>query len=297
MALPERFPPSMVLSEVADHLHDHHSDLRVSLSTNHVAYEEALVATLDCVRGLKDHILLPTTNPARRAALRQTALENKNLGENTPISSSRPIRTTGKLESADFPDPLSPERRALLKKKLLAENMPPPRDPYVLELRTLRTENTLVAVVGNTRITAIEWEVGMPECRLKGVEMLWDTGAASTIITKDLLSPDFQAHLSDTIHAPYKNQNGTRVQISFNLEFTNTLFSMDLVAWVIDKEALPNARSGVILGQKNCIDAIQYRSIPRTILEARGESVNEMFWGDLILESYVDLDGTLKEIV
>lgn len=297
MALPEKFPPSMVLAEVADHLHDHHSDLRVSLSTNHVAYEEALVATLDCVRGLEDRILLPTTNPARRAALRRQALENKYLGENTPISSSRPIRTTGKLESAEFPEPLSPERRALLKQKLLAEDIPPPRDPYVLELRALRTDNTLVAIVGNARVTAIDWDVGMPECLLKGIEMLWDTGATSTIITKDVLGQDFQAHLSDAIHAPYKNQNGTRIQISFNLEFTNTLFSMDIVAWVVDKEALPNVRSGIILGQKDCIDAIQYRSIPRSILEARGESVNEMFWGDLILESHIDFDGTLKEIV
>ncbi|KKK25373.1 hypothetical protein ARAM_007762 [Aspergillus rambellii] len=297
MDLPEKFPPSMVLAGVADHLHDYHSELRVSLSSNHVAYEEALVATLDCVRGLKDRILLPTTNPARREALRRKALENKNL-ENTRISSSRPIRTSGKLESADFPEPLSPERRALLKKKLLAENMPPPQDHYVLELRALRTENTLVAIVGNARITAIDWDLGMPECNLKGIEMLWDTGATSTIITKDLLGQDFQAHLSDTIHAPYKNQNGTRVQISVNLEFTNALFSMDIVAWVVGKEALPpNTRPGVILGQKDCINAIQYRSIPRTILEARGESVNEMFWGDLILESYVDFDGTLKEIV
>lgn len=296
MDLPEKFPPSMVLAEVADHLNDHHSELRVSLHSNHVAYEEALVATLACVHGFKDRILLPTTNPARREALRRKALENKNL-ENIPFSSSRPIRTTGKLESAGFPEPLSPDRRALLKKKLQTENTPPPPAPYVLELRALRTENTLVAIVGNSRITAIDWEVGMPECHLKGIEMLWDTGTASTIITKDILGQDFQTYLSDVIHAPYKNQNGTRVQISFNLEFTNALFSMDIVAWVVDKEAFPNARSGIILGQKDCIDAIQYRSIPRTILEARGESVPEMFWGDLILESYVDFDGTLKEIV
>lgn len=296
MDLPEKFPPSMVLAEVADHLQDHHSELRVSLSSNHVVYEEALVATLDCVRGLQDRILLPTTNPARREALRWKALENKTL-ENTPISSSRPIRTTGRLESADLPEPLSPEHRALLKKKLLANNTPPPQDPYVLELRALRTENTLVAIAGNSRITTIDWDVGMPECHLKGIEMLWDTGATSTIMTKDLLGQDFQARLSDAIHAPFKNQNGTRVQISFNLEFTNALFSMDTVAWVVDKEAFPNTRPGVILGQKDCIDAIQYRSIPRTILEARGESVHEMFWGDLILESYVDFDGTLKEII
>jgi hypothetical protein len=72
---------------------------------------------------------------------------------------------------------------------------------------------------------------------------------------------------------------------------------MDLVAWVVDKNALPNARSVIILGQKGYIDAFQYRSIPRSILEAKGETINKRFWGDLILEGYVDLDGTFKEIV
>lgn len=137
----------------------------------------------------------------------------------------------------------------------------------------------------------------MPECQLKGIELLWDTGAAGTIITKGLLDEKFQTHLSDPIHRDYQNQDGTRVQISFTLEFTNSLFSMDLIAWVVDKEALPNTRSGIILGQKGCIDALQYQSVPRSIFEARGETIDERFWGDLVLESYVDLDGALKEIV
>ena len=137
----------------------------------------------------------------------------------------------------------------------------------------------------------------MPQCRLQGVEMLWDTGTSSTIITKDLLSQDFQAYLSDPIHMPYKNGDGTRVQLSFTLEFTNTLFTMNMIAWVVDKAAIPNLRSGILLGQRDCIDAIQYRSIPRSILKARGESVDEQFWGDIILESYIDSDGSLQEIV
>lgn len=72
---------------------------------------------------------------------------------------------------------------------------------------------------------------------------------------------------------------------------------MDLVAWVVDKNALPNARLGIILGQKGCIDALQYRSIPRSTVEAKGETIDKRFWGDLILEGYVDLNGTFKEIV
>ncbi|KAJ5218436.1 uncharacterized protein N7498_000535 [Penicillium cinerascens] len=63
------------------------------------------------------------------------ALENKaNADDTVPSSSSRVIRTTGKLNPEDCPKSASPERRALLKKKLLDENIPPLREPHVLEL-------------------------------------------------------------------------------------------------------------------------------------------------------------------
>lgn len=124
---------------------------------------------------------LPTTNPHRRAALRQSALENISLENNPPTALSRRIRTTGRLEYAGFPEPLSREHHAALKKK--AENMPPPR-ASVLEIRALRTENTPVSIVENSTISAVDWDVGMPQCHLDGVEMIWDTGATATIITK-----------------------------------------------------------------------------------------------------------------
>ena len=297
MDLPEKYRPSTVLGQVADHLQAQHSDLQVTLSGHHVTYEEALSATLDCIHGLGDRILLPTSNPARREALRAQALENKRLWEETtPFSSSRPIRTTGKLRSTDLPKPLSPERRALLKKKAIHENTPPLRQPYVIGPRALRTEDALPGIVGNATIAAVDWEDGMPQCQLVRTEMLWDTGAATTIVTRDLLDEKFQAHLSDPIHEAYKSTDGTRVRISFALEFSNSLIGMDVIAWVVDKEAVPNARSGVILGQKGCIDALQYRSIPRSISQAKGQAIDETLWGDLVLESYIDLDGVLKEV-
>ena len=77
MELLEKFPPGMVLSRVAEDLDGHHSHLRVALSTRDVAYEEALTATLNCVRGLPGRILLPTTNPVRRALPKKMALKSQ----------------------------------------------------------------------------------------------------------------------------------------------------------------------------------------------------------------------------
>ncbi|KAL2871366.1 uncharacterized protein BJX67DRAFT_342081 [Aspergillus lucknowensis] len=296
MNMAEKYPPSLVLTEIAENLDRHHRELCVTLPANYFTYKEGLSATLDCVGGLADPILLPTSNPARRQALRQQALENKDaLSESKPFSSSRRIRTPGNLKPEDIPPPLPSSRRALLKHKFFDENEPPFREPHLIP-PALCIERTLAAIVGNAKITAVDWEPGMPHCNVRNIEMLWDTGAATTIITKDLLDEQFQSHLSDPVHKDYQNPDGTRVQISFALEFTNSVFWMDLIAWVVDKEAIPNGRSGVILGQKGCIDALQYRSIPRSVLEAQRQTVDESIWGDLILESFVDLDGSLKEI-
>ncbi|CDM27971.1 unnamed protein product [Penicillium roqueforti FM164] len=56
MDLSERYPPSMLLAEVAKKLHDHHSELRVSLTSNHPLCVEALAASLDCVYGIPERI-------------------------------------------------------------------------------------------------------------------------------------------------------------------------------------------------------------------------------------------------
>ncbi|KAJ5522426.1 hypothetical protein N7527_006541 [Penicillium freii] len=275
MELLEKFPPGMVLSRVAEDLNNHHGHLRVALSTSHVAYKEVLTATLNCVRELPGRILLPTTNPVRRALLKKMALESQDsLKDPAPFSSIRLIRTTGQLNPEDFPPPASPNRRALLK-KYHDENIPSLREPYILNLPTLRTENTLTAIVGNAMVTPLEWGPGLPECKLSAVEMLWDTGAYISIITRDLLNEEFQAHLSDPINEPCGL--GTCVQVSFKVEFSNSLFHMDIIAVVVEPDTIPNLRSGIMLGQRGCIDALQYRSISRSIFLAKGDPIDERY--------------------
>ncbi|KOS39979.1 hypothetical protein ACN38_g9184 [Penicillium nordicum] len=216
MEMPENFPPGFVLGRVAEQLNQDHSDLRIGLSTNLVTYGEALTASLNCVGDIPGHVQLPTTNPVRRAHLRKMALENiGSLNSPTASTSSRVIRTQGKLDMEDFPRPLSPNRRALLKKKFQNENFPPYRDPYILTLLTLRTEEKLAAIVGNVTVSAVDWDTGMSTWKLPEMEILWDIGAQHTIITTDVLGEDFSAHLSDPVHDLYRRGDGTRVLVSF----------------------------------------------------------------------------------
>jgi hypothetical protein len=128
------------------------------------------------------------------------------------------------------------------------------------------------------------------------VEMLWDTGAATTVITSDVLAQKFRRHLSDSIHQQNRNHDMTPVQVSFVFEFSNGVFNQESIAWVMTMEANPYMHSGIILGQMACMDSIQFRAIPRAVLEAGGETVEERFWGHLIIESHVDIDGTLQRV-
>ncbi|KAI1828075.1 hypothetical protein F4861DRAFT_490544 [Xylaria intraflava] len=297
---PERFPSGMLMIEIGEHLKYYHKDLHTGLSSDKVTYEEALSSTLQCVRAMPDRVSLPTTNPAKRQVLRAMALENKRAMDDSDLAKPkiRTIRGTGKLMSEDCPEPCSPARRAILKKKLIDENGRPPQAPYLV-LNAWQTKGSLAAISGDVTITAVDYDAdaGMPNCKLRNAEILWDTGAPITIVTKDLLSKEFAEHLDDPVHEPYKDSSGTRTQVTFNLDFSNTLFKVDTITVVMDKSSIPNMRSGIILGQRDCIDILQYRSIPRSIMEAKGQTIPDTQWGDVILEAYVDLlDNKFKEI-
>ncbi|KAJ5120889.1 uncharacterized protein N7515_010277 [Penicillium bovifimosum] len=293
----QEFPTDVVLGAVADGLKHSHPHLHVTLSSNHATFEESLSAAQQSVSGLLDRILLPNKDPVYRQRLREMAVQNQNTDSEGPqLEMGRPIRTAGMLSDESMPTPLSPHRQALLKKRFVDDDNYEPRSPYALNLRPLLSEKTLAAVVGNVVLSAIDYDNNMPRCEMRHVQILWDTGAPITVITSDVLTDEFRKHLSDPVHQPYRNHDMTRVQAGFFFEFSNVMFQQDSIALIVDKEAVPNGRSGIILGQKACIEVLQYRSIPRAILEARGETVEEQFWGDLVVESYVHYDGTLQQV-
>ena len=49
--------------------------------------------------------------------------------------------------------------------------------------------------------------------------------------------------------------------------------------------------TGIIIGQSQCINSLDYRSSPHNILVARGEKIDEEIWGELVVEEYVDEYG------
>ncbi|KAI1414968.1 hypothetical protein F5Y13DRAFT_10865 [Hypoxylon sp. FL1857] len=183
------------------------------------------------------------------------------------------------------PTPPSPERRRILASKF-KEGMPS-GPPSMAVPESPFCENNLPVLKASISIQAIDGEDSDPTENLIAIPMLYDTGAPATIISEELLSPQFQEFLcTDEVHS----QQPRLVQVSANICFTNSVIPLNLIAVVRPKESMPNHFNGVILGQKGAIDSLLAEMVPSNFLpQLSGE-----FWGEIrITRAY---DVILEEV-
>jgi hypothetical protein len=169
------------------------------------------------------------------------------------------------------------------------------KDPcaQVLILSASVTERTLPLVEAEIVVDGLDASFGTSGFLIKNTQMLWDTGAQSTIIAEEILSDSFRNVLRGRDHDLYRTADGFRVQVDISVAFSNASMIISAVGFVVPKARIPSSYEGIIFGQNGCIDQLVYRSIPRAILRARGSSVGDDVWGDIIVEEYLDLDGRL----
>ena len=133
------------------------------------------------------------------------------------------------------------------------------------------------------------------KCKLVMEDMLWDTGSHGCTITADLLPEKFANRLADPKNDPYRDDSGSRVQVQGYLALSNSQFFFESIFTVVPPSMVPNGRSGVILGQKCFMDHMEFRQVPRTILEGRGEELKEDEWGDIKIIEWMDpISGETK---
>jgi hypothetical protein len=77
---------------------------------------------------------------------------------------------------------------------------------------------------------------------------------------------------------------------------SNCTIELHAIVLVVPKSTVPNERVGILLGQIECINRLVYESIPRSILSARGEILENNVWGDFILKEYLDESDDLVAI-
>lgn len=134
-----------------------------------------------------------------------------------------------------------------------------------------------------------------PHVSLTQAELLWDTGAHSTVVVDELLPEAFKEYLTKPENECYRSADGTRVQLDALVAFSNQVLSISCVCVVFSRSVIPDSRVGILLGQNMGINRLVHKSIPRAILSARGEKVPNTVWGDILIEDYVDLDDVVHK--
>ena len=287
--------PREILRQVADAMNGRHNHLTASVSAQ-TTWRGAIRAAEASLSGVNEPMIVmpptPASNPRR---LRELAVQNARTLEHGGRSGpGLPIRTNVNLSAASGPPPLSNSARDRLKKTAQWVAEQEAHQPYV-RIQAGKTEGHLPLVNANLVLRGLDGSTTDPICELASVEMIWDTGAHRTIITEDILPERFQEHLKDPIHDRYRSGDFMCVQLAGTVALSNCPIAISAVALVVPKSAVPNQRSGILFGQSQCMDRLSYRAIPRRILQAKGEDVDEETWGDIVVEEYMG-DGEIVSV-
>ncbi|KAB8227073.1 uncharacterized protein BDW43DRAFT_317188 [Aspergillus alliaceus] len=285
--------PREVLRQVADSMNWQRNELSVTLPA-HTTWRAAIRAAEAALGDIDEPMLLMPRGTGNRRVLREMA---RLSASESPSGNGLglPIRTTIDLKTVEPRPPLSTAARERLRKMAEEAANTEFRDPYV-SLRPKLGESFLPIVRADLVLRGVDSNDTDPLCKLEGIDMIFDAGAHRTIIVEDLLSASFQEYLKGSVHDPYRSSDGSVLQVSVTMAFTNCPVVIETVAVIIPKAKMPNERVGVLFGQSSCIDRLSLRSIPRRMLLAKGAVVSDEFWGDIVAEEYLNLDDEIVSL-
>ncbi|KAI9863674.1 MAG: uracil DNA glycosylase [Trichoglossum hirsutum] len=223
---------------------------------------------------------------AIRAAARKFALA-------PPPSNPLAIRTNTDTPLPD-PLPLTTKQRDALR-KLALETVLPPNVPYIFTLRPRLAEAYLPSLTGTLVLTGLDSDDRSPAASVTMNKIYFDTGAHISVVSDDLVTEEFRQYLRLEENAPYLQGNGSRVQVSASLRFSNGHITMAFIILVVPLDEMPNRFSGVLLGQRTFIDRLQFEMIPRNLLIAREQNIPDRIWGDILIKAFIDLDAEVHE--
>jgi hypothetical protein len=289
------YHPSELLHQVAKAMNWRHTEISVTVPK--MTTWKTVLRAVDSALGEVDGpvMIKQIRSQAQQEKLRQVALENvriMNSSSSANASPGLPIRTKYDIASLPSPKRASEETR----KRLKEDAMPfmPFRQPYPFILHATIAEKTLPVVKAKVTLSGIDSSYRDPEESLESIEMIWDTGAHQTTITEDLLSDRFRQFLQDPQHDHYRSQDGLHVQMDAVINLSNTSIDISAIVLIVPKSVVPNERIGILFGQQQCIDRLSHRSIPRCILNAKGEDIGEGLGGTLCwMSEYVVDDGNI----
>jgi hypothetical protein len=286
-----------LLRQVATDVWEHARTTKVSISPGST-WTSALAVALKSLEDKDQAILIfPERSEERQEAIKKYVLSEKfRSSSNIPPTPSDSI---GRRIRTPFPKDITPpparpgtkERIREMAREVLAMGY---RQPYTLDARATLSEGILATVSGTLTlgmIDAAEDSDTSVRCRLVVEDMLWDTGSHGCIITADLLPERLTTRLANPKDDLYCDGSGSIVQVQGYLALSNSQFFFESIFKVVPPSMVPNGRSGVILGQKCFMDHMDFRQVPRAILEGRGQELKEDEWGDIKIIEWMDPIG------
>lgn len=275
--------PRDVLRQLADSMNCKHDELSVSLPT-HTTWSSAIQAVQEALGNVDEDFLLMPRRAGNRRAIREIGLQAVSASN----VSGLPIRTNVDLSAVEHRPARNEATRERLRKiaKESAADIGFP-DPYVSLWPKLQ-DKCLPIIRGNLGLRALDGNPSDPVCELKEVEMIFDTGAHRSIIAEELLPIAFRNHLKDPVHDPYRLNDCLSVQLDAGIALTNCPVVIEAVALIMPRSRMPNKLLGILFGQLTCIDRLSLQMTPRRILLARNQNIPEEFWGDIVLDQYLD---------
>lgn len=287
-------PTDELLHQVAKSVALHVPSLSVTVSSN-CTWKTAIAAAESSFGDSDREISLHSQPRFGSKKILQQIAKNNALSPQSPLNTSSsfglPIRTTVDFGKIGVPKKPSENARRVLRKE--AQSWPDLPLPHTLKIGAGIVENLVPVVSANITMYGLDARADDPHVSFTQAELLWVTGAPSTVVVDELLPEAFKEYLTKPENDCYRSANGIRVQVDALVAFSNRVLDISCVCVVVPRSAIPNSRVGILLGQNMCLNRLVYKSIPRAILSARGENVPDTVWGDILIEDYVDLDDVV----
>ena len=288
-ALQISLPPNEILINVVHALNG-----RVGHLTSKIDLNTTCIKAIDHVKSvLETHDRPLTLHRVRTWRERQKLRELAQSGSD-PNQMTGPLRIRNAIPASQLP---SPRRSTAEERNIMKANFPKEaalKEPYIMT-HAFPEDKKLATIPGEIMLSAIDGVETDPSVRIRNDNCLWDTGAHYCCISAELVTAIDPTFLGLEAHENYRMQSRLWVQVDAVFSFSNKMFEISTIFLVLPSSAIPDRRTGIILGQHGFMDRMMVETIPRSILLKREEEIEETVWGEIRIKAMLNLFEELQE--
>ncbi|MCJ1346443.1 hypothetical protein MMC31_004660, partial [Peltigera leucophlebia] len=184
--------------------------------------------------------------------------QNNASSSKSPLNASSsvglPIRAATDFAKLGVPKKASENVRRVLRRE--APSWPDSPPPHTLTIRASILESYLPLVSANISLYGLDASTDDPYVSLTQAQLLWDTGAHSTLIVDELLPEAFKEYLTKPENDCYRSASGTRVQLDALIVFSNQILPISCVCVVVPRSVIADSRVGILFVESSMSNGV-----------------------------------------